>query len=63
MGGSYGPDKIRVIDLAVLVVMLPRQPFFSLRKESAYIQERFVLCLTGKNDINLGDNHGTIRGN
>lgn len=63
MGGSYGPDKIRVIDLVVLVVMLPRQPFFSLRKESAYIQERFVLCLTGKNDINLGDNHGTIRGN
>ena len=63
MGGSYGPDKIRVIDLAVLVVMLPRQPFFSPRKESAYIQEQFVLCLTGKNDINLGDNHGTIRGN
>ena len=63
MGGSYGPDKIRVIDWAVLVAMLPRQPFFSLRKESAYIKERFVLCLTGKNDINLGDDHGTIRGN
>ena len=63
MGGSYGPDKIRVIDLAVLVVMLPRQPFFSPRKESSYIQDQFVLCLTGKNDINLGDNHGTIRGN
>lgn len=63
MGGSHGPSKISVIDLAVLVVMLPRQPFFLLRKESAYIKGRFVLCLTGKNDINLGDNHGTIRGN
>lgn len=63
MGGSYGPDKISVIDLAVLVVMLPRQPFFSPCEESAYIKGQFVLCLTGKNDINLGDNHGTIRGN
>lgn len=63
MGGSYGPDKIRVIDWAVLVAMLPRQLFFSLYKESAYIKGRFVLCLTGKNDINLGDDHGTIRGN
>ena len=63
MGRSNVPSKIRVIDLAVLVVMLPRQPFFSLYKESAYIKERFVLCLTGKNDINLGDDHGTIRGN
>lgn len=63
MGGSHGPSKISVIDLAVLVVMLPRQPFFLLYKESAYIKRQFVLCLTGKNDINLGDNHGTIRGN